>query len=92
MKFGKPSSNSTHAIVFTDTHTDTQIHTHTHRHADKIAKPSFSDSGRCKTSRFVKMISIFCTITILPLYEKVKMMLATRILKHPRYKYWVTHL
>ena len=77
MKFHQPSCNGTQAIVFTDTHTDThthtQTHTHTHRHTDKIVKPSFSDSGRCKTSRFVKIsISIFFTITILPLYEKVK--------------------
>ena len=44
-----------------------------HRQTDIIPKLCFSDSGRSKTWRFVKISSSnFLTITILSLYEKVK--------------------
>ncbi|CAL1263731.1 unnamed protein product, partial [Larinioides sclopetarius] len=43
------------------------------RQTDIIPKLCFSDSGRSKTWRFVKISSSnFLTITILSLYEKVK--------------------
>ncbi|CAL1294604.1 unnamed protein product, partial [Larinioides sclopetarius] len=50
-----------------------RVHRQTDRQTDIIPKLCFSDSGRSKTWRFVKIASSnFLTITILSLYEKVK--------------------